>query len=314
MNTRLIKIFSLLLVAFSLFLNSTHAAEKAVILKPFSLAQVYKNASASQVGIKVERQLSQAGFKIVGTYKPYTETQIFIITDAKILAAAAKSKFGGFGAGLRVSVTQVGKDVQVVHNNPTYLGIAYNMKSYLSSTRQLLAKTLGYVKDFGGEGIPSNELGDYNYAFGLEGFDGFMDLAEHKSYKDALFKVEAGFRKGLKNMQKVYRIDIPGKQQTVFGVSLKNDVKDQKFLNDGHVMKIIDNKELRRSAHLPYEIMVDGKRVFMMHPHFRLAVNFPDLRMFGKNSFGQLMDLPYIYEEFFIQLAGGVWPIPEEEY
>ena len=146
----------------------------------------------------------------------------------------------------------------------------------------------------------------------LEGFNGFMDLAEHKSHKAALKAVEAGFARGLKNMQKVYRIDIPGKKQSVFGISLKNDQKDEKFLNDQFVMDIIDSKELRRSAHLPYELMVVGKRVIVMHPHYRLAINFPDLHMFGKHSFAKLMDLPYIYEEFFVQLAGGVWPIPEE--
>jgi len=156
-------------------------------------------------------------------------------------------------------------------------------------------------------------LGDYNYAFGLEGFNGFMDLAEHKSHKAALSFVEAGFNKDLKGMKKVYRIDIPGKKQSIFGISLTNDTKDQKFLNDSFVMDIIDNKELRRSAHLPYELMVDNKRVIIMHPHYRLAINFPDLHMFGKHSFGKLMDLPYVYEEYLVQLAGGTWPIPEDE-
>lgn len=314
MNNLLIKISSILFISLVLLFNSTQAAEKVVMLKPFTLAKIYKNAKHLDVAENVKSQLTRAGFKLVGTYQPYKTTKIYIVTNNTILKAAAKTKFGGFGAALRVSVTQTKNDVQVVHNNPTYIGIAYNMKSYLSSTRQKLAKTLGYVKDFGGKGIPSNELGDYNYAFGLEGFSGFMDLAKHKSYKTAINKVEAGFRKNFKNMQKVYRIDIPGKKQTIFGVSLMSDITDQKFLNDEFVMNIIDSKELRRSAHLPYEIMVDGDRVFTMHPHFRLAINFPDLRMFGKNSFGQLMDLPYIYEEFLIQLAGGVWPIPEDEY
>jgi len=308
------KTAAVLFILLSFFSHAGYAADNVVMLKPFTLAKNYKNTNIIQVAAKVRKQLTAAGFKIAGTYLPYKTTKIFIITDATLLKAATKTKYGGFGAAIRVSVTQKKNDVQVVHNNPTYMGIAYNMKSYLSSTRQKLAKTLGYTKDFGGKGIPSNELGDYNYAFGLEGFSGFMDLAEHKSYKDALKSVEAGFKRGLKDMKMVYRIDIPGKNQTVFGVSLKNDPKDQKFLNDEYVMDIIDDKALRRSAHLPYEIMVMGKRVIMIHPHFRLAINFPDLHMFGKHSFGRLMDLPYVYEEFFIQLAGGVWPIPEEEY
>lgn len=314
MNNVFNKVSSVILISLFLLSNPVNAAEKSVLLKPFTLAKIYKNSTLTQVSAKVKKQLTSAGFKVVGTYEPNKTVKIFIVTNSTLLKTAARSEFGGFGAGIRVSVTQVKRETQVSHNNPTYMAIAYNMKSYLSSTRQKLAKILGYVKDFGGKGIASNELGDYNYAFGLEGFNGFMDLAEHKSHKAALKFVESGFTRSLKDMKKVYRIDIPGKKQSVFGISLKNDKKDQKFLNDAFVMDIIDAKELRRSAHLPYELMVIGKRVIIMHPHFRLALNFPDLRMFGKHSFGKLMDLPYVYEEFFIQLAGGVWPIPEEEY
>ena len=314
MDNAFLKIVSFVFMGLLFFSSPVNSADSNVLLKPFTLAKIYKNSSLAQVSANVKKQLATSGFKIVGMYEPNNKVKIFIITNSTVIKTAAKTKFGGFGAGIRISVTQVKSDVQVAHNNPTYMAIAYNMKSYLSSTREKLAKTLGYVKDFGGKGIPANELGDYNYAFGLEGFNGFMDLAEHKSHKAALKFVEAGFNKNLKDMKKVYRIDIPGKKQSIFGISLKNNTKDQKFLNDSFVMDIIDDKELRRSAHLPYELMVVDKRVIIMHPHFRLAINFPDLRMFGKHSFGQLMDLPYIYEEFFIQLAGGVWPIPEDDY
>ena len=314
MKSLLIRISSVFIIALSLQMNLAYAAEKSVMLKPFTLAKIYKNNNYAGVVIKIRNQLTRAGFKIVGVYEPYEKVNVIIVSDKTLLKTASKTQFGGFGAGIRVSVTQAKNGIQVAHNNPTYMAIAYNMKSYLTSTRQKLAKTLGYVKDFGGKGIDSNELGEYHYAFGLERFNQFMDLAEHKSHKAALKSVEDGFAKSLKNMEKVYRIDIPGKQQSIFGISLKNEVADQKFLNDRYVMDIIDDKELRRSAHLPYELMVVGKRVIVMHPHFRLAVNFPDLRMFGQHSFGKLMDLPYVYEEFLIQLVGGVWPIPEESF
>lgn len=305
------KISSIIFISLLFFSSVASSTESNVLLKPFTLAKIYKNSGFNQTSIKVKAQLVKAGFRLVGTYKPNEMVTIFIITSSNLLKAAAKSKYGGFGAGIRVSVTQVKNDIQVSHNNPTYMAIAYNMKVQLSPIRKKFAKTLGYVKDFGGKGIPANELGDYNYALGLEGFSGFMDLAKYKSHKVALRFVEAGFKKNIKGMKKVYRIDIPGKKQSIFGISLTND---KKFLNDSFVMDVIDSKELRRSAHLPYELMVVGNRVITMHPHYRLAINFPDLHMFGKHSFGKLMDLPYIYEEYFVQLAGGVWPIPEDDF
>lgn len=301
------------MIALYLQINLAYADEKSVLLKPFTLAKIYKdNRNYAAVVLKVKKQLTHAGFKIVGIYEPHSTVNIIIVTSKTLLRTASKTEFGGFGAGIRISVTQAKNGIQVAHVNPTYMAVAYNMKSYLSSTRQKLAKTLGYVKDFGGEGVPLDELGEYHYGFGLERFHGFMDLAEYKSHKAALEFVERGFLRSLKDMEKVYRIDIPGKEQSVFGISLKNSVEDEKFLNDKYLMDIIDDKELRRSAHLPYELMVVGKRVIIMHPHFRIAVNFPDLHMFGKHSFGKIMDLPYIYEEFFIQLAGGEWPIPDD--
>ena len=309
----LYKVFSIMLFSFFVQTSVVHSEEKVVLLKPFTLAKIYKSQHIKVVAAKVKKQLTNAGYKVIGKYEPNQTVKVFIVTNNTLLNAAKKTEHGGFGAAIRVSVTQVKRNVQVSHNNPTYMGIAYRMKSYLSSTRQKLAKTLGYVKDFGGEGIDSKKLANYHYSFGLERFDGFMDLAQHKSHEAALLAVKKGFELDLKNMAKVYRLDIPGKQQTIFGVSLRNSIKDQKFLNDNYVMKIMDDNDLRRSAHLPYEIMVSGNRVIMMHPHYRLAINFPDLRMFGEHSFGKLMDLPYVYEEFFIQLAGGVWPIPEEE-
>ena len=314
MKSLLIRFTSVLIIALSLQINIAHAADKAVMLKPFTLAKIYNDKSYAGVVLKIKDQLTRAGFTIVGVYEPSDKVNVIIVTDKTLLKTASKTQFGGFGAGIRVSVTQAKNGIQVAHNNPTYMAIAYNMKSYLTSTRQKLAKTLGYVKDFGGKGVASDQLAEYHYGFGLERFEQFMDLAEHNSHKAALKSVEEGFAKGLKNMEKVYRIDIPGKQQSIFGISLKSSVEDQKFLNDQYVMDIIDDKELRRSAHLPYELMVVGKRVIVMHPHFRLAVNFPDLRMFGKNSFGKVMDLPYVYEEFFIQLAGGVWPPAEDSF
>lgn len=313
MNNVLLKTSSIIFVSFLLLSQVVTAEPKQALLKPFTLAKIYKNSNHLQVTSKIKEQLTSAGFTIEGSYEPYKPTKIIIVTSPELLESAAKSKFGGFGAGIRVSITQVKKDVQVAHNNPAYMAVAYKMNGKLSSIEKKLANALGYVKNFGGKGISAAKLADYKYGVDLEGFNGFMDLAEYKSHKKALLAVEKNLEKQFKEMSKVYRIDIPGKKQTIFGVSLKNNIKDQKFLNDKFVMGIIDSEIPHRGAHLPYEIMVAGKQVMMMHPHFRIAVNFPDIRMFGERSFGKLIDLPYVYEEFFVQLAGGKWPIDEKK-
>lgn len=278
-------------------------------LKPFTLAEEIKNGRLTPVTEAVRKKLNDGGFEIIGSYSPYETANIFIVTNTRLKQVASNSRYGGFGAALRVAITQMGNDIQVTHNNPNYIGLAYNMKNELADIKQQFKQTLGYMRDYGGgEGVKAADLPSYNYTFGLEGFTGFFEFAKHGSYQEALRKVEASLEKGKYGISQVYRLDIPGKQQTVIGLSLKGDAGSQPFLNDKFVMEVIDNKEIRRSAHLPYEIMIDGNKVIAMHPHYRLAVNFPDLKMFGKNSFGRLMDLPYVYEEFFTKAVGGQWP------
>lgn len=278
-------------------------------LKPFSLAYEATDTELAPMTKKVESRLTLSGFDIIGRYSPYANANILVITSNQLKNIAKKSRYGGFGAALRVAITKNNNKVEVTHNNPNYIGLAYNMNDELNDVKSQLKKALGFVKDFGGgEGIKAADLPDYNYTFGLEGFTGFFELATYKNYKAAVQAVEANLRKDRFGIGEVYRLDIPGKEQTVFGLSLKSDTGTQPFLNDEFVMKIIDHKETRRTPHLPYELMVNGNKVIAMHPHFRLAVNFPDLKMFGKNSFGKLMDLPYVYEEFFTQAVGGKWP------
>ncbi|MEJ2141103.1 MAG: hypothetical protein P8Y24_01895 [Gammaproteobacteria bacterium] len=283
-------------------------------LKPFTLAYEGSNTSLSAMTKKVEGRLKASGFQVIGQYNPYSTANILIITSKELKKIAAKSSYGGFGAALRVAITDKDKKIQVTHNNPNYVGLAYNMKNDLANVKTRLKKALGYVNDFGGgEGVKASDLPDYNYTFGLEGFTGFFELATFKSHRAALQAVESNLEKGKFGISKVYRLDVPGKQQSVFGLSLKADAESQPFLNDEYVMNIIDYHDTRSTPHLPYELMVNGNKVIAMHPHFRLAINFPDLKMFGKNSFGKLMDLPYVYEEFFIKAVGGKWP-PEDNW
>jgi len=294
-----------LLLCFSL-------AADAAALKPYSLAGI-ANSDLQSVSQDVENRLKRGGFQILGTYNPYSGARIFAVTSETLKKAATQSDYGGFGAVIKVAVTEVtddkgNKQVQVSYNNPEYIGLAYNMNTRLENTKQRLGQAIGFDRDFGGDGIEEDKLPGYNYTFGLEDFYGFYDFVDHGSHEKAIREVETGLANNNFGIGQVYKLKVPGKQQVVYGLSLQADVDEQKFLNDEYVMNVIDHKTLRRTPHLPYEIMVNGSKVIAMHAHFRLAVQFPDLRMFGEHSFGKLMDLPYVYEEFFTQAIGGEWP------
>ena len=76
-------------------------------------------------------------------------------------------------------------------------------------------------------------------------------------------------------------------------------------------MSEIDFKDVRSTAHLPYEILVTGDEVEALHARFRIALNFPDLSMMGANSFLNIMPTPDAIRDSLTKVAGGTI---EEDY
>ena len=77
------------------------------VLKPFVLAS--KGAGTVQEKVDAAKTALQAnGFTIAGSYSPYPETTIIVVTNDEMKSTAAKSEHGGFGAAQRVSVTKAG--------------------------------------------------------------------------------------------------------------------------------------------------------------------------------------------------------------
>jgi hypothetical protein len=70
-------------------------------------------------------------------------------------------------------------------------------------------------------------------------------------------------------------------------------------------MSEIDFKDIRSTAHLPYELLVNGNEVEALHARFRIAINFPDLSMMGSNSFMNIMSTPKALFKALAAVAGG---------
>jgi hypothetical protein len=221
-----------------------------------------------------KKALTANGFQVVGSVSPYAGVQVLVVTNDELKKTAAASKFGGYGAMIRVAVTEVNGQTQTSYVTPNYMKNAYRMKGDLSATTASLEKALGKDKSFGAkEGMSSDELRKYHYMMAMPYFDDQVELGEYDNYAAALAKVEAGLNTG-KGVKKVYRIDIPGKEEAVFGVAINEGEGADKT-----VMSAIDTGELRHSAHLPYEVLVSGKHAYMLHGKFRIAQSFPDLSM-----------------------------------
>jgi hypothetical protein len=282
-------------------------ANAETLLKPFILAWKDNGTIAADVA-KAEAKVTAAGFQVVGSYSPYPTATIMIVTNDALKADAGMTKFGAYGAGQRIAVTKVGSEIQVSYTNPVYMGYAYRMKADMTPIATALKNALGDVEQFGPkDGLSPDDLGDYRYMFGMEEFDDPNTLATYKTYADAVAGVAKGLAQHRDGCSQVYRIDIPGKQETVFGVAMtaKNGGSEQ--ADDAYIMKQIDFKPLKSTAHLPYEVVVSGNKVYALSARFRIAINFPDLSMMGSNSFMNIMGSPDAIRTDLSAVAGGSW-------
>jgi hypothetical protein len=261
-------------------------------LKPFVLA----SKGAGTIAEKAEQAksaLTAAGFSVVGDYSPYPDAEILIVTDDELKQNAAASEHGGFGAIQRIAITKSGDEVQVSYTNPVYMSNVYRMKGDLANVSAQLGKALGRVEEFGSEkGLTASQARKYHYMIGMEYFDEPSLLTEYPSYEEAVQSVDAKLSANNNGASKVYRVDVPGKQESVFGVALKAPTDADKYMDDRYIMSEIDFKDVKSTAHLPYEVLVSGNKVYALYARFRIAINFPDLSMMGKHSFMNIMKTP----------------------
>lgn len=297
--SKILKHLTLLVLA----LGATVALAQDAVLKPFVLA----SKGAGDVAQKVEATkaaLGRAGFTVAGSYSPYANTTVIGVTNEELRGTAAKSEHGGFGAAMRVAVVKVKDEVQVSYTNPPYWANVYRMNGDLKDAAAKLQAALGKVEEFGAKGLTAEQLRKYHYAFGMEYFNEPNEFVKYGSHEEALKAVEAGLAAGKHGVSKVYRVDVAGKKEVLFGVAMKG-AEANKIMDDAYIMNEIDFKDVKSAAHLPYDILVSDNKVFAQYARFRIAVSFPDLSMMGSNSFMNIMKSPEAIREALALTVGG---------
>ncbi len=292
--------FNKIVLAFCFVVLSTVQAAPALAgdqLKPYVLG--FKGPGTVEAKTAdVKTSLEQKGFQVVGEYAPYAGAQVLVVTNDSLKAAAEKSRFGAYGAVARVSVTAAGAEVQVAATNPRYYAAAYRMQDDLNDQAAALEQAIGKTQEFGSkDGFTAAKLRKYHYMVMMPYFDDQVKLATYPSQDAALAAVEAGLAAKKGGTAKVYRVDLPGKKESVFGVALsEGDGADQT------IMKVIDIGELKHTPHLPYELVVSDGSVYMLHGKFRIALDFPDLTM---GTFMKISGAPSAIETKLKAAAGG---------
>ena len=294
--------YSLLMMV--VLINTTVAAEDT-LYKPFVVASTGAGTLADQTQ-STQAALENAGFEVVGQYSPVEGTNVIVVTNDELKKIASMSDRGGYAAGQRVSISKAGDNIEVSYVNPVYIQYAYRLEGDMQPMSDALASSLGNESTCGGgdKKMSAKKLGKYNYMMGMQHFDDPSELGSFGSHKEAVAAVENGLAAEGDALTRVYRIDIPGKDQTVFGVGMKMTNEDEKDIDSEFQMSIVDFEGCKKRAYFPYEVLVDGKNVEALHMRFRMAVHFPNLSMMGEHGFTKLISAPGDIEKALEKMVG----------
>ena len=249
---------------------------------------------------QVEGKLANAGFTVVGKYAPtgLPGLGVVVVTDKDLLSAI--HTMGGasiVGAPIRIGVKA---DGTVSYLNIEYWERAFFRKQYpladkaVNAAQTRLAKALGRGKPFGGD-VARKDLADYQYMFGMEGFNSDKNMVmEQLAFEDAVKTVRDNLAKGVSQTAKVYEVVMPDKQVAVFGVAM-NDPKE----GEGWWVKTIGTDNI---AAMPYEIYVVGNKTNHLFARFRIALGWPDV---GMGDFMRIVEAPGVIRDTLTAVAGG---------
>jgi len=250
----------------------------------------------SAITAEAQAALVEAGFEVVGGYSPYDGAQVVVVTHPVLLSTAARSEMGGFAAALRVGVTENGGQVEVSYTNPAWVANVCRLDGDLEPVATALEAALGRERDFGSKkGKEAKQLRNYHYMAFMPFFDEPVELASHPTHDEAVAAVEAGLAAGKAGASKVYRVDVPGTDEVLFGVALTTGKGA-----DETVMATTDTGELKHTPHLPYELLISGSKVYALHGKFRIAQSFPDL---GMGTFMKISGAPAAIHEALAAVA-----------
>lgn len=277
-------------------------------LKPYILG-FETTESISDIKVKLVSSLEQNGIKVVGQYQPANDNNRWIIVFSSPELENSVTQVGGltgFAAALRVGITREKEKTIVSYTNPAYWGNAYfrsefdkvtsyyaTLTAHLESAMKASGTFIG--TSFGSEkGLSTKDLRKYHYMIGMPYFEDPVQLADLGNYKEAIAKIESNLTKGIPNLQMVYKLEIPGRELTLFGFALSGEKGESKFL------PIIDINNPKHTAFLPYEVLVMGGKVQILHGRYRIAVSFPDLTM---GTFSKIMSTPGNIEDLLKQVV-----------
>lgn len=233
---------------------------------------------------KVSTVIDEAGYEVIGQYQPGNNPDLYVLvfTSDKLIKFSQKSKDRGLlASAMKVGFQRTEGKIAVSILNPEYLFYAYfrdlmDEDSFKSAALQISSEVkttmqkVGQVMEpFGGD-LSGDKLIKFRYMAGMPNFDKAVDLAEFGSFEQGVSAIQKGLSTGGATI-KVFEIIDEAEKTAVFGVGLMD-----KEEGEAHFLPIIGESHV---AAMPYEIVLQGNKVSMLHGRFRFALHWPELTM-----------------------------------
>lgn len=215
-------------------------------------------------------KLKSNGFEVVGRHE-FQGNPIIVATNSE-LKKMASGKMRGFIAAWHFLINK--KDKTVTTRNPAYFLRAMLQSDYKSGAEESLQKSL---KSILGELKPSkdqleqDDLAGYHFMMAMPYYEDMLEVAQADNEK-LNEKISA-------HSNVVYKIQ--GSNYNLYGVRLSE--KTEGFINK---LGVED-----RSLVLPYAVLVQNGKAWMLHAKYYLALSFPQL------SLGQFMVISNIPDD-----------------
>lgn len=243
-----------------------------------------KEGSIQEHVARVHAVLEEGGYEVIGQYQPGNNPDLFVLvfTNEELISFCQQSQDRGIlAAAMKVGFQNTDGKILVSVVNPEYLFYAYFQEMMIEPSFNSAAvevsnkiknsmKGVGSLEEpFGGE-LSTEKLMKYRYMAGMPNFGKAVPLAEFDSYDQGLAAIQLGLSQG-GNTLKVYEIICDSKETAVFGIGINDAEK-----GEAHFLPIIGESHV---AAMPYEIVLQGNEVTMLHGRYRFALHWPELTM-----------------------------------
>lgn len=284
----------LILICFA-WIHTSHAQDNK--MSPFFKIGTSQSDISSLVS-SIKQNLETNEFTILGEYQPALNQNLYVVcfssNDLSKLCLKSKDR-GALASVLKIGLVKKGENVTISMLNPDYVFCAYlsnyeTDKASLSKISSDVKKSLSTIGSeftpFGGE-VKENSLKKYHYKMMMPYFSDPVGLNEFKSFEEGLATIRKNLLSKKGNTSLIYEQVFEDKNIAVFGIGLLDSEDGEK-----HFLPIIGEDHI---AAMPYDIILQGKEVSMLHGKYRFALYWPELSM---GTFMKIMSTPGDVEDF----------------